>query len=305
MASKAIEIITRVKDLVGITSSITSEDTNILRRMNDVQWWLFHAQPNWRGLQSYQDLTATHAVAYVTVPSDVAGVFSIRSEEESGNKLTYISPMKFNALMPDAAAFSEGEPLYYTWWGGRFWFYPIPDDTYTFKMWYYKKPVNLKLYSAGTSQHTVLAVTGTSTYFSTNANVDTNMFYAYQGDVRSDGTYPWSTITAVTAATTMTIAAYAGGSGGSTVAYYASSEMTFPTEFDLLIQQKAALLTAGRNREDEKFFQMLQGEVQQALVGLVRSQTYVPDHTPILEDFSPSGIVSVGETWNQPFVRSN
>jgi hypothetical protein len=225
--------------------------------------------------------------------------------EDSGNKLIYISPSKYNSLMPDAANFTEGEPLYYTWWGGRFWFYPVPDDAYVFKLWYYKKPTNLKIYSTGTAAGQATAITGTSSYWLDNSNVDTTMFFAYQGDARSDGTFPWATITTVTSNTALVTSDYSGALGVATIAYYCSSEIAFPAEFDQLIQLKAAHLTAIRNRENKELTTFLSEEIGVLYSALLRSQIYTPDSSPALEDFTPGGIALVGDAWKQPFVRSN
>jgi hypothetical protein len=78
------------------------------------------------------------------------------------------------------------------------------------------------------------------------------MFFAYQGDARSDGTFPWATITTVTSNTALVTSDYSGALGVATIAYYCSSELAFPAEFDQLIQLKAAHLTAIRNRENKE-----------------------------------------------------
>ena len=301
MASKAYELIAGIRDLLMIDG--TGEDTKILRRLNDAQWKVYHANPNWRGLQGYPTTTTSDGVSYVAMPSTLHHIYDVRQTSTSPEtQLKYVSPSEFHKIIPQPTTFAEGSPTYYSLWGERLWLYPIPDATYTLTIYGYLKPVSCKVYSTGTSQHSSTTVTGTSTYFSTNANVDTTMFYAYQADVRSDGTYPWSTISAVTNATAMTISAYSGGSGSAAIAYAASSASTFPEQFDWLLKVTAALMMSGRLREQELFIKWLLEEERKALASLIDSETYVPDFKPVLEDFRQVSELPSGNDYMYPFI---
>lgn len=243
--------------------------------------------------------------SYATAPSTLAMIYDVRQTSDSPYaKLEYLNPINFHDAIPQPTAYAEGKPLYYTWWGGRLWFFPIPDATYTITIYGYLKPINMKLYTTGTSQHSGTAVTGTATYFSNNANVDTNMFYAYQADVRSDGTYPWSAITTVTDNDTLVIATYGGSSGGSAVAYACSSPTSYPEDFDLLIVYGTCIMYGGRLREfDSKLMDWLQGQYTKTLGALADTQTAIPDYTPILEDFSVSAAGYLGDSkYKYPFI---
>ena len=287
MASKVYELLTQVKNLCLVEG--TTEDTKILQLLNQVQWDIYNSHAPWRALEVYPTVTTTASQAYVTVPSTLAMVYDVRQTSDSPyTKLEFVEIQKFHEVVPQPTIYSTGKPVYYSWWGGRFWLYPIPASTYTLTVYGYSKPVNTKLYSTGTAAHSGTTVTGTDTYFSNNANVDTNMYFAYQGDVRSDGTYPWSAISAVTTNTAMTIGTYAGSSGGSTVAYACSSAPSYSEDFDLLLIYGTSILYGGRLREfDTKLMDWLQKAYDRLFGGLVNTQTYVPDFTPILEDFTP------------------
>ena len=374
MATKAYEILAAVKDLVGISSSITSEDNSILRRINDAQWKIYYANPRWKAMQATVDLytmetltldvapstawavgntitgatslvTATivdvlstktfrikdrsgsftlgeilsngtytadqgaahptvSANSYITLPTDVESIYTLRQTSDSPyEKLIYVPVPKFHELIPEPTDFASGSPTHYTWFDGKLWLFPIPDDTYTLSLYYYKRPTNCKIYTAGTSLHSSTTVTGTSTFFSTNANVDTAMFYAYQADIRSDGTFPWSTISAVTSVTAMTIATYTGGSGASAVAYACSSALSFPEQFDWLVKVIASMLVAGKAREDEKFVAWLMEEEKRTMGSLIGRDSFKPDYIPILEDFrvSRAPLLS-GNAYAYPFI---
>jgi len=242
--------------------------------------------------------------SYIYTPSSLAMIFDVRQTSTSPYvKLSFLEMSKFHESVPQPTTYAEGTPVYYSWWGGKLWLYPIPDETYTLTISGYSKPVNMKIYTTVTSQHSGLTVTGTSTYFSSNANVDTNMFYTYQGDVRSDGTYPWSFISAVSSATAMTISAYTGASGATTVAYACSSASSFAEDFDQLLIYKTCIMYGGRLREfDTKFMEWLMEMEKKTFAGLLDAQSYYPDSTPILEDFSPSGGVGLGDKYKYPFI---
>ena len=381
MATKAYEMVARVKYLAGITSSITSEDNNILRTINDVQWLIYHANPRWKPMQSSGSLyttetltldtapstawaagdtitgatsevtstiveavttkifrikdrsgdytdgevltngtytadqgddypTVTHGAynAYLEAPSTLQHLYTLRQTSDSPyRKLTYVPVQKFHELIPQPTEHASSMPTHYTWWNSKLWFFPIPDQTYTLTWNGYLKPVNCKIYTTGTAAHSGTAVTGTSTYWSNNANVDTNMFFAYQDDVRSDGTYPWSAITTVTDNDTLAIATYTGSSGASTVNYACSSELSYSTDFDPLIEYWAAWITAGRNRDlvDESYREFLRQQKDALLASLIMSQSYTPDSRPVLEDFTPSPHQRMfgGVAYQYPFLK--
>ena len=303
MSSKAYELLSQIKDIC-IVDGIT-EDLKILKMMNLVQWDIYNTSHRWRPLEGYPTVTTTDGTSYVVAPSTLAMIYDVTQTSTSPYyKLEFVQVQNFHELVPQPSQYAEGPPRFYTWWGGRFWLFPIPDATYTLTVYGYLKPVNMKLYATGTAAHSSTTVTGTSTYFSNNANVDTTMFYAYQGDVRSDGTYPWSSISAVTDNDTMTISTYSGSSGSATVAYAASSASSFTEDFDLLLVYGTSIMYGGRLREfDSKLMEWLIGSYAKTLAALVDAQTTFPDYTPILEDFSPTrGKMFRGEEYKYPFI---
>ncbi len=308
MSSKAYELLTQVKNLALIDD--TSQDTIILSFMNNIQWQLYNAHYHWRALESYETTATTASQAYTTVPSNVGVIYDVRQTESSPYaKLRYVTPYKLNLVIPQPSEFSTDKPLYYTWWGGRLWFYPIPNDAYDLTIYYYKKPTNMKAYSTGTASVSGTALTGTSTYWSNNANVDTNMYFAFTADVRSDGTYPWAAITTVGGNTSITLtSAYTGST--SSGAYVISSANTFPEDFDLCVIYGSVIIMAGRVRELRETAQWLQTQYQQQVTFLAETQTSIPDQTSVVEDFSVDSAnfpftALLGQGYKYPFIRSD
>jgi hypothetical protein len=289
MASKAYELITQVKKLCLIAG--TSEDEAILRFLNLIQWETYNLNFRWRALEVYPAIATTAATAYVAVPATLGMIYDVRlSPTTSGpyGKVSYVDPHKFQELIPLSATPSSGTPNYFTWWGGRIYFYPTPDAVYNLTVYGYSKPVNMKLYSVGTATAITTAVTGTGTQFLGNVNVDNTMFFGFPADIRSDGTLPWTTITTVSSATALVIPAYTGLTGATTTAYVISSASSFPEDFDQLLILGAAIMHTARLRElNTKFMEWLQQAYSKAMTGLLDSQTHVPDYTPVLQRYIP------------------
>lgn len=303
MSSKAYELLQQIKDLCVVDG--TTEDLKILKMLNLTQWNIYNASPRWRTLEGYPSVTTTANISYVAAPSTLAMIYDVtQTSDQPYVKLEYVEPRNFHELIPQPTQYGTMTPRFYTWWGGRLWLFPIPDKTYTLDIYGYLKPVGMKLYSAVTAAHSGTTVTGTTTNFLDNANVDITMFYAYQADVRSDGTYPWSTISAVTSNTAMTISAYTGASGATTVPYACSSASTFAEDFDLLLIYGTSIMYGGRLREfDSKLMEWLVANYTKTLSSLVDAQTFFPDYTPILEDFSTGkGKMFRGEEYKYPFI---
>lgn len=302
MSSKAYELLARIKSLCLISG--TSEDDTILRMMNEVQWQLYSAHYPWRSLQDNTTTSTTDGTAYVAVPSTTAMIYTVRQTSDSPySRLTYLSVPKFHEVIPQPTAYSEGKPVYYSWWDSKLWLYPIPDDTYTLTIYGYKKPVNMKIYSVGTAANTTTAWTGTSTYWSTNANVDSSMYLAYQADIRSDGTFPWVGITTVTSATAITAAAtYTGGTA--TGAYVAASPSTFDESFDLLLIYGTIILYGTtRLRDKEDLIKWSDVQYTKLLTNLIEVNKALPDFTPVMEDFSSGGSMQLGDSaYKFPFI---
>lgn len=252
---------------------------------------------------AYPTFTAN---AHLTVPSNISILYDIRQTESSPyTKLTYLTPSNFNKLIPQPTDYATGSPTHYTWWGGRFWWYPIPDDSYDLTLYYYKKPTNMKIYTTGTVTHSGLTVTGSSTYWLDNLNVDTNMFFTYDADMRSDGTYTWTPITAVSANGTLTVLAYTGAD--TTGTYICSSASTFSETFDLALIYGSSIILAGQLRELSGISEWLKDQFTKQISFLAESQTVVPDHAPILENFSVGGLDTIiaGNEYKYPFIKSN
>lgn len=242
---------------------------------------------------------------YTNIPSDVGVIFDMRQTSTSSySKLSYLNPQEFHATIPQPSAYASGTPTFYTWWGGRLWWYPIPDDDYTITMYYYKKPVALKLYSAGTASVVTTAVTGVSTAFLANLNVVAGMYFAFTGDVLSNGTLPWADIASVASATSLTLkSAYTGGASGTS--YACSSVVTFPPEFDAYLIYAAALIEAIRFPAMKELRDELKANINEILPGLIRNQTYIPDYTAVMQDFNQGGVMLGADYARFPFIRGN
>lgn len=301
MSSKAYELITEVKDLALVTT--TGRDTAILRKLNQAQWQIYNSHNYWRGMEGVTTATTSDGIETVDVPSAVSLIYTIRQTSTAPYaKLRYFHPTKFHEVLPQPTQYSEGSPTCYTWWQGKLYLYPIPDATYTLTFYYYKKPVSMKVYSTGTATYAASVVTGSSTYFLDNSNVDTNMYFAYPADIRSDGTLPWSAISAVTNDTTLT-STYLGNTA--TGAFVCSSPTTFPEDFDTLLVYAAAILECGRMRETADFAQYLSGQYTTMFGSLMDAQRNTPDYSPEASDFSSGGALVTGDAYLYPFIYEN
>lgn len=303
MSSKAYEIFQQIKDLSLISG--TADDNLILQKMNLSQWKIFHTHYPWTALEDITTVLTVDGQAYNSFPSTMGQLLDVVQADVSPyQQLKYLSPDEFHKKLPQPTQFAEGKPTFYTWFMGRFWWYPIPDAAYNLSVSVYKKPVNMKTYSTGTASHSGTTVTGASTYWLNNSNVDTNMFFAYTDDLRSDGTYPWSAISAVSANGTMTIATYTGAK--TTGTYICSSASTFPEEFDLLLVYETCLLLGGRSREIATLVPWLSAERNRYLAGLIDSQRGRIPNKPVLEDFQSGGVIPLGDyAAKYPFIKSD
>jgi len=303
MSSKAYEIFQQIKDLSLISG--TADDDLILQKMNLSQWKIFHTHYPWTALEDITTVDTVDGQAYNSFPSTMGQLLDVvQADTAPYQQLKYLSPDEFHKKLPQPTQFAEGKPTYYTWFAGKFWWYPIPDDEYELSISIYKKPVSLKVYSAETAAHSGTTVTGTSTKFKDNANVDTAMFFAYTADKRSDGTYPWSAISAIASNTSMTIATYTGATA--TGAYACSSELLFPEEFDLLLVYETCLLLGGRSREIATLVPWLTSERDRYLGGLIDSQRGRIPFKPVLEDFQSGGVIPLGDyAAKYPFIKSD
>ncbi len=245
---------------------------------------------------------------YTTLPSDIGIIFDLRQMTTSPySKLTYLDPHTFHATIPQPSMYASGQPTCYTWWDRRLWWYPVPDDDYTMTMYYYKKPTNMKIYNTGTAAVAATGVvTGTSTFFSTNANVVAGMHFTIASDTLSDGTFTWAEIGLVSSATLLTLKnVYAGTGGGTTVAYVCSSAPTFPSEFDSYLIYATTLMEIGRLREMSELRGWLKEQLSDILPGLIRNQTYIPDWNPTLQNFTQGGIILGADYAKFPFISVN
>ena len=248
-----------------------------------------------------------HAQAYVDVPSTVAMIYDIRQTSSSPYaRLTYVEPSRFHTVIPQPTEYTEQKPVFYTWWGGRIWLYPIPDDAYTLTIFAYLKPTNMKVYTAASATlATGSAISASSAAFASNANVDTTMFFAYDADIRSDGTYPWSTISAVGSDSSLTISTYAGaGSSGSATC---ASSASYTEDFDLALVYGALLQSALKFSEITERIGFIQKEYEVQLKALALTNGKNPEYKPVARDFNMHGERSFLGDYEAkfPFIKEN
>ena len=243
---------------------------------------------------------------YIILPSDVGVIYTIRQTSDSPySKLEYRDPQTFHRLIPQPTQYAEGTPTYYTWFDGRLFLYPIPDATYTLRMYYYKRPTPMKIYATGTAALSSNTLTGTSTYWSNNDNVDVGMFFAYGADVRNDRTYAWTEIATITDNDTAILKETYAGSTSADGAYIMSSAPTFPKEFDNYLIYTAAAMEAMRNREMKESAGWLMQQSQRLLAGLITNNSIVPDETIVVEDFNSEPLLLGDDAAKFPFIKGN
>ena len=300
---KAYELLQQVKDMVG--ASATGRDSAILQKLNITEVSLFNLEYHWRALESYEDITTIAHQAYSDVPSDMGTLYDLRQMTVSPYaKVRYVHPYKLHDYVPQPTIYAESKPIYYTWFGGRIWWYPIPDAAYTMTAWYYKKPVGLGLYTAGSATVSGTALTGTATLWKTGANVTAGQYFAYPRDIKQDGTYPWALIKTVTSDTVIVLtAAYTGATASG--AYVISSQGTFDSAFDPYILYNTAIFELGRHVELKDLREMLIPMIAKELAGLINSQTALPDFTDGVQDFAREPILLGDDYAKFPFIQGN
>jgi hypothetical protein len=243
--------------------------------------------------------------SYNLVPADIGTVYTVRQMSNSPyDKVRYIQPHKFHEIIPQPTIYASNRPRYYTWFGGKFWWYPIPDDTYTMTLFYYKRPAALKTYAVGTAVVSGGTITGTSTYWLNNANVSAGMYFAYPADVRTDGTYPWAKISSVGSNTAITLETAYGGATA-TGAYIISSDMTFSDEFMPYLLYSISMLEGARNRELQQMTAWYQSQIKEQLMGLIQNQTSLPDFIDVVADFSREPMMLGDDYAKFPFITGN
>ena len=301
---KAYELISQVKDLSLYTTS--NRDSQILQRLNMTQFSLYDMEFHWRTLEKYEDITTVAHQPYNAVPSDMGILYDLRQMTVSPYaKVTYVHPYKLHQFVPQPTIYAENKPIYYTWFGGRIWWYPIPDAAYTMTAWYYAKPVQMQMYTTGTVVLTALALAGTNTVWKKTLNVaPASLYFAYQADVMSDGTYPWAQLATIADDTTATLAAaYTGASA--TGAYIISSDNSYSAEFDPYMIYSATILECSRNREMNQLAQMMTSEREQQLAGLKQNQMSLPDFTDGVQDFAREPVLLGDDYARFPFISGN
>lgn len=301
---KAYELVSQVKDLALYAT--TNRDANILQRLNLNLFSLYDMEFHWRALEKYTDITTTAHTGYSAVPTDAGIIYDIRQMTTSPYaKVTYVHPYKLHDYVPQPTIYAENRPRYYTWFGGRIWWYPIPDAAYTMTTWYYAKPTSMQIYSAGTAALSTLALTGTSTYWLSGLSGSaTSLYFTFLADARADGTYPWAPMATITANGAATIAsAYSGPTTSG--AYAITSDNPFTAEFDPYLIYSASILELGRNREMSQLVQQMQEEKKEQLQGLIRNQTSLPDFIEGVADFAREPILLGDDYAKFPFIQGN
>lgn len=292
MTTKALELISKVKDFANL--DVSTEDVFILRRLNDVQWALYNMNYHWKPLEGYPTCSTTSAVSYVAIPSTVSIIYDVRQTSSAPYAtLRYVDPGRFHTVIPQPTAYTNQKPVYYTLWGGRIWLYPIPDATYTLTLFAYLKPVNMKVYqNSSATLATTSTISAATAAFASNSNVDTSMYFAYDADIRSDGTYPWSSISAVSSNSSLGISVYGGA--GSSGAATCASPASFNEDFDLAMVYGTLLQSAVKFGEIKERLTFFQAEYDRQLSALIKTNAKQPSYKPVAREFDANG--------DQPFL---
>mgnify|MGYP003393476460 FL=1 len=219
-----------------------------------------------------------------------------------------MTPSRFHLVVPQPTEFSTEKPLFYTWWGGKLWWYPIPDTSYDMTIYYYRKPTNMKLYSTGTAAiSSSVVMGGTNTYWKDNNNVTPGMYFTYASDLLSDGTYSWGLIKTITSNGVGALEDTYTGAGTTAAAYWCSSASTFTEFFDLALIYGTVIMMSASFRELRESTPWFQEQYKECIGALAESQTALPDYKPIAEDFTPlkSRLPITGDAYKYPFIRSD
>lgn len=307
---KAYELLQQVKDLALYAT--TGRDSAILQRLNLTQFSLYDMEFHWRALETTVDLTTTANSSFTNIPANLGILYDIRQVSVSPYaKVTYVHPYKLHDYVPQAAIYAFNRPRYYTWFGGKLWWYPIPDAVYTMTTWYYAKPTQMQFTAVGTA---TLAggntLTGTNTTWNTSFNVPVTAFptnpvyFAYIADQLSDGTFPWAPVYSISSNTSAYLGAtYLGASTSG--ACVMSSDSSFTPEFDPYLVYSTGILEVMRNREMSQMVQLLQQEMQTQLAGLKQNQMSLPDFIDGTQDFAREPILLGDDYAKFPFIQGN
>lgn len=128
-----------------------SQDTSSAHKTRCGQWLnltkdeMCAFSDSWDWLEKTADLAITAAdqeYALTEIGSDVAALFDIRVESNSGWKFLTYSPSEFDALYPDLDLVT-GRPEGFTIWNATIILDRSPDDAYTAKVKYYRTVTDL------------------------------------------------------------------------------------------------------------------------------------------------------------------
>ena len=93
-------------------------------------------------LQATDDTDTVDGTAYISTPSDCVSVYAVW-DSTSDKKLRRINMRQYIKKTGRADTDSEGEPSRYVRNGAYIYIYPTPDDAYTLRTYYRKRPAVL------------------------------------------------------------------------------------------------------------------------------------------------------------------
>jgi len=127
MAITSAEILTYVNDRLGMT--LTDIDTYLMDVLEPLS-------KRGRFIPAEADIAFTDGEATVACPTDYLFLQALHIEDHEPMDL--ISIQDYNWAIRNQSTISEGIPTEYAVWNKTIYPYPVPDDSYTGKLKYYK-----------------------------------------------------------------------------------------------------------------------------------------------------------------------
>ncbi len=136
---------TRIERNLGGRDDATTQ-VMIMDSMNDVQLFLSRKPSQWKELQA--KVTPALTIGTNEYTHTDLGLIRFRKEQQLFiTDSTYNYPIDFitverwkREVQPVLPQATSERPKVYTKWGKTFYFWYVPDDTYTLNFWYYQYP---------------------------------------------------------------------------------------------------------------------------------------------------------------------
>ena len=147
---KKSELWAEVKANIGNRDDLDDRTENVL---NFAQEKINRFYP-FSEMEEIEDKTTSENTRFVTLDSVPRNIISVRLLDDSmSRKLIYVPRPKFDRLAPYPESYATGRPEFYTFFENKLELYRVPDDEYSLRVRYIKKPTRFTTSSDTTSDY--------------------------------------------------------------------------------------------------------------------------------------------------------